>query len=145
MPCRPFSTSLVAASCGSLLSRNFAANPSNPGSNVMVTDSVAFCASAEKLGIASLGLGAARASAGVSSAKSQSDMHCLIQLFLGAASSAGLCVCQRCGLALHRFVCKVQFLARHPQRLQDLAPRLESALLQPLLLQVLMHADRKNH
>src|ERR1700733_15762537 len=83
MPCRPLSTSLVAASCGSLLSRNFAANPSNPGSNVMVTDSVAFCASAEKLGIASLGLGAARASAGASSAKSQSDMHCLIQLFLG--------------------------------------------------------------
>src|SRR5258707_8047013 len=103
MPCRPLRTSFVAASCGSLPSRNFAASPSNAGSNVIVTDSVAFWANPEKLGITNLGLGAPHASAGASSAKNSGNGYFLMEKVLGR-SCAGLFIGQRCGLTLDRFV-----------------------------------------
>src|SRR5258708_15051089 len=105
MPCRPLRTSFVAASCGSLLSRNLAAIPNIAGSNVMVTDSIAFCANPKKLGITSLGLGAPHASAGASSAKNNGNVYFLMEKVLGC-SSAGF-IGQRCGLALDRFVREV--------------------------------------
>src|SRR5258707_9629852 len=106
MPCRPLRTSFVAASCGSLLSRNLAAIPSMAGSNVMLTDSVAFCANPEKPGITSFGLGAPHASAGASSVKNSGNVYFLMEKVLGC-SSAGLFIGQRCGLTLDRFVRQV--------------------------------------
>src|SRR5580704_1981983 len=132
MPRRPLMTSLVAASCGSLPSRNFPAMASNAVSRVMVTDSVAFCANPANSGIASLGFGAAHARVGTSSANSKGNVYFLMKKFLDCNLNARLLIGERRRLALHRFICKVQFLAGYPQRLQHFAPRLQSALTQSL-------------